>query len=265
MGHDTLAAGTTVAESGRHPLSTATLSPAPSPLPIWRSVGQSFTILFGNLPSLMTLYAPMIVAWLLIALMQTGLKPEDPTLALVCYGLCAVAMTVASLVAAMALQIATLRHLRDGTFPTGPAAAEALPRLVPFVLLALIYLVLTFASMALLVIPALFVVPMIFLAPTIWLAERCTILEAFHRSAALTRGHRWRLLGILAMVFLGAVAVNLAFSLPKTLFGTTELLAAEAVAGVVSLVFHLLTTILLAIVYDRLSGEPRAAIHNPVL
>ncbi len=224
-------------------------------MPVWHSVGQSITILFGNLPSIMTLYAPMIVAWLLIALMQTGLKPENPTLATALFALCAAAMTIASVIAAMTLQLATLRHVETGGFPVGEAFAAALPRLLPFFGLVAIYLALILASMALLVVPALFVVPMIFLAPTIWLVERCTILDAFHRSAALTRGRRWRVLGILAVVFLGAVAVNLAFSLPKTLWAIPEILAAEVVAGVVSLVFHLLTTILITVVYARLSGR----------
>lgn len=213
----------------------------------------------------MTLYAPMIVAWLLIALMQTGLKPENPAVALALYTLCVAVMAIASLVAAMALQLATLRHLANGSFPAGAASIEALPRLLPFIVVAAIYLVLTLATMALLVVPALFVVPMIFLAPTIWLAERCTILDSFHRSAALTRGHRWRILGILAVVFLGSVAVNLAFSLPKTLFGMPEILAAEAVAGVVSLVFHLVTTILITVVYAQLSDRRPLPAHNPAL
>ncbi len=213
------------------------------------------TILLGNLPSIMTLYAPMIIAWLLIALMKTGLKPENATIAAALYGACHVVAIVASLVATMALQIATLRHLESGAFPIGPAFREALPRLPPFILLVLIYLVLTLATMALLLLPALFVVPMIFLAPMVWLAERCTILEAFHRSTALTRGHRLRILGILAIVTLAAFAINLAAITAKTLPATAEMVSSEIVLNVVSLLFSLVTTITIAVVYARLTGR----------
>ncbi len=203
----------------------------------------------------MTLYSPMIVAWLLIALMNTGLKPENATLAAALYGAGHVAAVIASLVATMTLQLATLRHLEDGTFPIGPALHAALPRLPPFILLVAIYLVLTAATMALLIVPGLFVVPMIFLAPMVWLAERCSIPEAFQRSTTLTRGHRWRILGILAIVTLVAFAINLAALTAKTLPGAGEMLSSEVVLNIVSLVFSLVWTILIAVVYARLTGR----------
>ncbi|MFY0010829.1 hypothetical protein ABTP68_19515, partial [Acinetobacter baumannii] len=93
--------------------------------------------------------------------------------------------------------------------PVGQAWREALPRFLPFALLALIFIVLSLTTMALLFIPFMFVFPAIFLAPMIWLAERCTILDSFHRSVALTRGHRWRILGMIAVITLVAVAINL--------------------------------------------------------
>ncbi len=248
-------------------MSTVTATPAAPALPIWRSIGQSFVILLGNLPAIMQLYAPMIVAWLLIALMDTGLKPENPVLGNVLYGLCGLVTVINALFGAMALQLATLRNLQDGSLPIGAACREALPRLLPFILLTVIYLAIAAVSAALLFVPFLFVFPMIFLAPIIWLVERCSIPDAFQRSATLTRGHRWRILGIIVITGLIGYGGNVLAMIAKALLGGVELLAAEAVSLVIMLLIHLALTILIAVVYAHLNpGHPvRAAGHNPVL
>lgn len=248
-------------------MSTLAATPAAPALPMWRSIGQSFAILLGNLPTIMQLYAPMIVALLLMALMDTGLKPDNPTLVAVLYGLCGLVMAVNSLIGAMALQLATLRNLETGGLPIGAACREALPRVLPFILLVAIYLVITGVTMALLFVPFLFVFPMIFLAPVVWLVERCSIPDAFQRSAALTRGHRWRILGIVVITGAIGYAANVLMMIPQALLGGVELLAAQAVSLVISLLVNLALTILIALVYARLSADRpvRAAAHNPAL
>jgi len=248
-------------------VSTVAATPAAPALPIWRSIGQSVVILLGNLPAIMQLYAPMIVALLLMALMDTGLKPEDPTLAAALYGLCGLVTAINSLIGAMALQLATLRALETGGLPIGEACRQALPRVLPFILLVAIYLVMTGVTMALLFVPFLFVFPAIFLAPVVWLAERCSIPDAFHRSAALTRGHRWRILGIVVITGVVGYGANVLLMIAKSLSGGLEFLAAEAVAVVISLLVNLTLTILIAVVYAQLGpGRPvPGAGHNPVL
>ena len=79
-------------------------------------------------------------------------------------------------------------------------------------------------GLILLVAPGLFLAASLLVATPVLMIENTTVLEAFKRSVSLSRGSRWRLLGVmlvLAAISLGAAALT-ASALQVTILATTD-------------------------------------------
>jgi hypothetical protein len=72
----------------------------------------------------------------------------------------------------------------------------------------LLYLAGMMAGMVLLVVPGIIVALMWVLVIQVMIVERLGIVDAFKRSRALTKGHRWALLGLFVLYTLLVVAIE---------------------------------------------------------
>ncbi len=227
----------------------------PAPLPVLNSIGQAFTILYRNLPSALLVFAPAVAVWLPTALVPAWRMPGDTLDNQVIFGALFALGILTSLMATMALVQATLRYLQDGTFPAVAAYRQSFARVLPFLVVAVTAFAIDSLSIALLVVPFLIVMPMFFLAPTIWLTERCSLVDAFSRSAAMTRGNRRRILGIFAAVVAMLAVLHLAADTATKVAAQALQAAGTATFAEVSWMFgSMLLTVLAAVTYHRLTA-----------
>jgi hypothetical protein len=110
--------------------------------------------------------------------------------------------------------VAQILTVRATTGPLGvdagaefvPAVQAALPKFVPVFLTSLLVQVLVSLGMFFLIVPGVFLAVMLLVSTIACILEDRSPVEALKRSRELTRGNRWRVLGlvlILALLFIG--------------------------------------------------------------
>lgn len=241
---------------------TTNTATAPAPLPVLNSVGQAFVVLYRNLPAALLVTAPVLIAWLPAALVPAWRTPGDDLNSRVIFGILATLGTVATLLASMALQQATLRYLKDGTFPVAAAYRDSLGRLAPYFVLTLLFMMMCILSATMLIVPFLIVAPMFYLAPTVWLAERCSIPAAFRRSAELTRGNRLRILAITVAATAISLLTDRLLGMPKAMMDVLYTAGGSFSMAALSVAQGMIAAALFAILYARLA-ERRPAVVSP--
>jgi hypothetical protein len=110
-----------------------------------------------------------------------------------------------------------------------------LARFFPVIGVALLVGLLTGLAAVLLVIPAFFVVTMLFVAMPVCIVERMGPVKSLGRSAALTKGNRWKILGLWLLVLL------------VTLIGS-------AIVGAIGYVLGTAVSLVLKLVWGALAG-----------
>jgi hypothetical protein len=113
-----------------------------------------------------------------------------------------VALVIAGRVLAAVLSIMTIGELVGDRRPLGSLLGQVARAAPTLALSALLYVLAVLAG-AVLIVPALMMMSAWALIYPIQLTERTTALAAFRRSAELTRGHRWLVLGARLLVMVG--------------------------------------------------------------
>ncbi|MEQ9245277.1 MAG: glycerophosphoryl diester phosphodiesterase membrane domain-containing protein, partial [Nitratireductor sp.] len=113
-------------------------------------------------------------------------------------------------------------------------------------------------SLLLLVIPALIFFCVYFVVIPAAVMEKSGILGSFSRSAQLTRGNRWRILGLVLLGMLIIVTVSIGFGLVTGIIvifagpGNDALLAAGLIEAVVNAVVMVFNACLVSVTYYEL-------------
>ena len=118
--------------------------------------------------------------------------------------------------------VAQILTVRATTGPLGvdagtefvPAVQAALPKFVPVFLTALFVQVLVSLGMFFLIVPGVFLAVMLLVSTIACILEDRSPVEALKRSRELTRGNRWRLLGLVLILFILAMGVVLLVAIP---------------------------------------------------
>ena len=123
--------------------------------------------------------------------------------------------------------IGQILTVRAATGPLGddagadfvPAIQSALPKFLPVFLTSLLVQVLVGLGSLLLVVPGVFLGVMLIVSTVACILEDRSPMEALKRSRELTRGNRWRVLGLLLIIFLLAVGLLLLVAIPTAAAG----------------------------------------------
>ncbi|MFO1056733.1 MAG: hypothetical protein U1E53_07160 [Dongiaceae bacterium] len=106
---------------------------------------------------------------------------------------------------------AAVQAMRGHRVRIGETMAATVPRFVPIVLVSVLAGVLAGLATLLLVIPGVIAFVMLFVAQPVCVVERLGADASVSRSAALTKGNRWRIFALCAIVFvIPAAAADLA-------------------------------------------------------
>jgi hypothetical protein len=120
-------------------------------------------------------------------------------------------------------------------------------RIIPVIGLAVGATVLTALGFVLLVVPGVMVATMLFVATPVCVVERLGPFNSMDRSARLTKGHRWRIFGLLVLVFVPTAIVGVTFDTLSEIAGIGGVLApigqviADAIWGPVEAVLVIAT------------------------
>ena len=101
-----------------------------------------------------------------------------------------------------------------------PAVQAALPTLTTVVLTTLACVFLTFLGLIAFILPGIFILLMLYVAIPACILEDLSPIAALKRSRELTRGNRWRLLGLVLLNGLILIGVGVVVSLPLGLAST---------------------------------------------
>lgn len=129
----------------------------------------------------------------------------DQTLAVVAYNLL-------QYVASAACVYGAFRIMRDETMTVGQTVRAVFPRALIFIGVGIAYLLLQGAGLLLLVVPGLIAASVYSEAYSACVIERLGVIDSMKRSQYLTKGNRWRLLGLYVGVLTVQIGANLLVS-----------------------------------------------------
>ena len=168
-------------------------------------------VLGRNLPTFGTLSVLFMLAPFVSGqMMQFG--PES--------GVSAVAITALSVVWVLLyfLLFATLTHgticdLRGAPARIRESLSWGLGRLFPVVGITIVASIATLLGLMLVVVPGLMLMTMWWVAVPAAVVERTGVIASLRRSAELTRGHRWKVLGVVAIISIGQLVLDMVINL----------------------------------------------------
>jgi hypothetical protein len=123
--------------------------------------------------------------------------------------------------------VAQILTVRATTGPLGadagaefvPAIQAALPKFVPVFLTSLLVQVLVSLGMVFLIVPGVFLAVMLLVSTVACILEDRSPVEALKRSRELTRGNRWRVLGLVLILALLVIGTGLLVAIPTAAAG----------------------------------------------
>ena len=95
--------------------------------------------------------------------------------------------------------------MRDRPFTWGPAFSRGLARFFPLLGLYVCVGLGILVAMLALIVPGIILATSLYVAVPVCVLEQAGVFHSMGRSAELTKGHRWRILGILLLVIFGNV------------------------------------------------------------
>lgn len=115
---------------------------------------------------------------------------------------------VASSLLQAALVTGTVSDLNGRKLSLGEMISAGLPMILPLIGIALLYGLGLVIGFVLLVVPGLILLTVWAVVLPAAVTERTGVFAAFDRSAALTRGHRWSIFGLLVVVGLALILIS---------------------------------------------------------
>ncbi len=235
-------------------------------------IGRTWSILFAHFFSFLGITAVLVLLSLPVSFLQeVALGEASPALMLIVIVLMFVLSLAVMVVWGTILQ-GTVDYLAVGRAAIGAAGRRSLQRLLPFTLLMIVLWIVGSIAFFLFVIPGIIFACVYPLAPVACIVEGTGIFRSLSRSAELTRGHRWRILGLHAVNFLIILA---AVAVIVLVIGVASALG-EPIAVVIGAIAVCLSGPMIgwyslisgAVLYHDLAGRPAGrgdGAHHPVL
>jgi hypothetical protein len=141
----------------------------------------------------------------------------------------------------------TLQHL-DGQRPSiASSLSQALRRIVPIVLVAIVSMILVWIGMVLLIVPGIIIALMLCVAIPVVMVEGRGVFASMSRSRALTKGARWRLLGLFLVAVIGTILLTTIISMVVALVMLFLGPVGMTISTIVDVAIQLFTTVFLAV------------------
>ena len=153
-----------------------------------------------------------------------------------------------------ALVYGTVQHINGRKPGIGEIIGRGFSRIVPVIVIAILFTIAMTVGFALLVIPGVFLVVVWSVAIPASVVERPGIFGAFSRSWQLTKGYRWPVLGLLLILLVILVGFSLVTGAAASVvvFGAGDLTVLVIVNYVISAISGALMSVVIAVLYHDL-------------
>lgn len=155
-----------------------------------------------------------------------------------------------AMISQAALVYGALEQLRGRRFTVGEAFSKGFRRFWPVLGVAIVSGVIIVAGLIALLVPGLIALCMLYVAIPACVVEEWGVVQSLTRSAELTKGYRWPILGLIALVMIGAAIVS---TILETL---VQIAAGVVIASLLDAALQIyctaLASIIVAIIYYRL-------------
>lgn len=162
---------------------------------------------------------------------------------------------------------ATVAYSQGERASAGDCFSVAIPRFLPIIAISVLATLGMGLGFVLLIVPGFILACTWAVAIPVTLAEKSGVFESFSRSAALTKGVRWKILGLfllLGLIFWGIeLAAGLVSFLLLGMAFDNPLVATQPVALIISMLVTTLTSTLMAVNTAALFVELRNWKHGP--
>jgi hypothetical protein len=161
-------------------------------------------------------------------------------------------LITSSLISA-ALVYGTFQDLRGQRAAIGELVARGFSSLLPVLLAAIAFTLLTIVGTLLLVVPGVIVILALWVYVPVIVVERKSVGEAFRRSRELTKGRRWSILSLFIIVF--AVIITAEVILSSALHIPFAALAAHWVAIPIQILYMVFIAVMSTVGYYFLRAD----------
>jgi hypothetical protein len=185
-----------------------------APFRIGVALSKTFSILGSRLGSFLLLaFVPLIPLLVITLVLLSGsqrgsLGPGASALG----GLSGLLTFILGIVAQATTLYGAFQQMGGKPFSIGDSLSVGLRRSLPVIGVALLSGLGTGLAAVLFIIPGIIVACMLYVAVPVCVIEKAGVFESLNRSGVLTRGYRWQIFGLLALVtiaaFIGGVVVG---------------------------------------------------------
>jgi hypothetical protein len=201
-------------------ISVGGLSASGTPFRIGDALSKTFSVFGSKLSSFLILaLVPLIPVLVLKLLALSG--PQGAN-AGVFGGFVAILIVVLGSVAQAMTLYGAFQEMGGQPFSIGESLGVGLAQAVPVLGVAVLGGLLTGLASILLVVPGLIVLCMLYVSVPVCVIEKPGVIASLNRSALLTKGYRWQIFGLLALVGIVNIIVQIVLALlgRLTLIGT---------------------------------------------
>lgn len=188
-----------------------------------------------------------------LALVTQQLTPAILRGLLVAVALAAFLVSVLLMIGQAPILYGAFQDMRGRTAGLGESLKKGWVRFFPIVGLAICWSLTLLVGFVLLIVPAFIFLTMFFVALPACVVEKLGPIRSMGRSAALTKGHRWKVFGIIIIIFIASNVIE--YALQKLLIAV-----AGQTAGLIgSVLWNALWTVFYAIVVAVIYYDLRVA------
>ena len=178
---------------------------APGEFRIGQVLNRSFTLLSRNF---LIFFVVTAVAALPNVLISQSAGRDFSGASAGWIGLSTILTVVLQMVSQAVVLYGAFQDMRGRPFDLGEALRVALGRLLPIIGVAICVSIGVFIGTLLLVIPGLILMTMWYVATPVCVVEQKGPLASMGRSSDLTKGHRWKIFGMILLVIIGGIIVS---------------------------------------------------------
>jgi hypothetical protein len=201
-------------------ISVGGLSVSGTPFRIGDALSKTFSVFGSKLSSFLVLALVPLIPVLILKLLALSGPPGAN--AGVFGGFVAILMVVLGSVAQAMTLYGAFQEMGGKPFSIGESLGVGLAQAVPVLGVALLGGLLTGLASILLIVPGLIVLCMLYVSIPVCVIEKPGVVASLSRSALLTKGYRWQIFGLLALVGIVNIIVQIVLALlgRLTLIGT---------------------------------------------
>ena len=193
---------------------------APGEFRVGQVLNRSFTLLSRNFLLFFVVTAVAALPNVLIS-QSTGRDISGASAGWI--GVSTILTVVLQMLSQAIVLYGAFQDMRGRPIDLGEALRVALGRLLPIIGVAICVSIGVFIGTLLLVIPGLILMTMWYVATPVCVVEQKGPLSSMGRSSELTKGHRWKIFGMILLVIIGGVIVSAILIGVLALAGSTVL------------------------------------------